>query len=689
MSNRIRHKRSSTASAVPLTTDLELGELAINTNDGKLFLKKNDGADAIVEIGADTPPAGSDTQLQYNNGGSFGGISQLTYNDTNGTIAMSSSHTGIIHQSTASGAGGYALWGEATATTGSNIGVYGEQSSSASSGYGVYGYAAGSSATGVRGEADGTNGTGVQGVCFDSGTGYAVDATRFTATGYAGHMHSNSTQDMEVFLASQTVGMDIQYNSSSVFSVDSAGDVTGTSFNGVALTTGGSATNFLNEQGNYVAAGGGGGNVSNTGTPVNNQLAVWTDATTIEGDANLTFDTSTDTLETVNITATNINLTGSTTLIQATITDGSSLTTAIRGVASTGVNSRSGVSGDCVTSNSWGGIFSNSSDTYTTTCSLGGGTRIARFSYFSDSVEITKTGGITATGAITADSINTDDIVESTTDAGVTIEGLLFKDNTLSYSGSTQEVINISNDTGTSGQATAVISTTAPTGQALRATANGVNNQAGVFSNSSGTFTSSCTLGKGGTNMATFSYFTNSVNINTSGGITSNRGIDKLTHATGSVSVSAATAPTTGQVLTATSSSAATWQSPVATTIDHVDSPSTVTVSNIRTDLTSAWQTVSAGSGVKYVQVTMWVSAATTGTGSIFGYVRKKGLTGIAADKWVIVEAKASGGGSFASRSQAIVECDANGQFELYAYKSGNIISSSDLSRIWIRTKWS
>ena len=34
------------------------------------------------------------------------------------------------------------------------------------------------------------------------------------------------------------------------------------------------------------------GNVSNTGTPVNNQLAVWTNSTTIEGDAGLTFDSA-------------------------------------------------------------------------------------------------------------------------------------------------------------------------------------------------------------------------------------------------------------------------------------------------------------------------------------------------------------------------------------------------------------
>lgn len=40
-----------------------------------------------------------------------------------------------------------------------------------------------------------------------------------------------------------------------------------------------------------------GGDVSKTGTPVDNQLAVWTDASTLEGDASLTFDTATDTLQ--------------------------------------------------------------------------------------------------------------------------------------------------------------------------------------------------------------------------------------------------------------------------------------------------------------------------------------------------------------------------------------------------------
>lgn len=42
--------------------------------------------------------------------------------------------------------------------------------------------------------------------------------------------------------------------------------------------------------------GGGGGTVDTTGTPANDQVAVWTDANTLEGDSALAFDTTTDTL---------------------------------------------------------------------------------------------------------------------------------------------------------------------------------------------------------------------------------------------------------------------------------------------------------------------------------------------------------------------------------------------------------
>jgi len=52
MANTFRLKRSSVAAKVPATGDLQLGELALNTFDGKLYTKKDNGTATIVEIGA-------------------------------------------------------------------------------------------------------------------------------------------------------------------------------------------------------------------------------------------------------------------------------------------------------------------------------------------------------------------------------------------------------------------------------------------------------------------------------------------------------------------------------------------------------------------------------------------------------------------------------------------------------------
>ena len=48
--NRIKLKRTGTASKVPNISDLRLGELALNTFDGKLFFLKNDGSDSLESI---------------------------------------------------------------------------------------------------------------------------------------------------------------------------------------------------------------------------------------------------------------------------------------------------------------------------------------------------------------------------------------------------------------------------------------------------------------------------------------------------------------------------------------------------------------------------------------------------------------------------------------------------------------
>ena len=50
MASPIKIKRSAVPGKVPATTDLQLGELGMNTNDGKLYMKKDDGSESVVEL---------------------------------------------------------------------------------------------------------------------------------------------------------------------------------------------------------------------------------------------------------------------------------------------------------------------------------------------------------------------------------------------------------------------------------------------------------------------------------------------------------------------------------------------------------------------------------------------------------------------------------------------------------------
>ena len=50
MAQTVKLKRSSVAEKVPTTSDLELGELAMNTVDGKVYFEKNDGSPSVQTI---------------------------------------------------------------------------------------------------------------------------------------------------------------------------------------------------------------------------------------------------------------------------------------------------------------------------------------------------------------------------------------------------------------------------------------------------------------------------------------------------------------------------------------------------------------------------------------------------------------------------------------------------------------
>lgn len=91
MANTIKLRRSASAGAVPTTAQLALGELAMNTYDGKMFFKKDDGTESIVEIGgggstvtiSSTPPGTPDVGDIYwdeNDGAAY-----IYYDDGNTT----------------------------------------------------------------------------------------------------------------------------------------------------------------------------------------------------------------------------------------------------------------------------------------------------------------------------------------------------------------------------------------------------------------------------------------------------------------------------------------------------------------------------------------------------------------------------------------------------------------------------
>jgi hypothetical protein len=64
MAQVIKVKQSSVAGKIPTTTQLQLGELALNTTDGKLYFKKNvSGTESVVTVSASTASQGENTLM--------------------------------------------------------------------------------------------------------------------------------------------------------------------------------------------------------------------------------------------------------------------------------------------------------------------------------------------------------------------------------------------------------------------------------------------------------------------------------------------------------------------------------------------------------------------------------------------------------------------------------------------------
>jgi hypothetical protein len=103
MANTIKVKRSSVAGKVPTTGDLELGEIAINTYDGKMYFEKNDGTASVVQVGDVTGAASStdnavtrfdgttgkaiqNSTVTLDDNGNFANVNAVGFDTTPGTL---------------------------------------------------------------------------------------------------------------------------------------------------------------------------------------------------------------------------------------------------------------------------------------------------------------------------------------------------------------------------------------------------------------------------------------------------------------------------------------------------------------------------------------------------------------------------------------------------------------------------
>jgi len=257
---------SSTISAKTLSASLmNLQPTSGSLAGGASYLGLNTSNNLILTAAATTAtsPGGATTQIQYNNAGAFGGSSNLTFNGTTLTgsytgslaefITLSASLMNLVPKSGSLGGGSSYLGLDV-----SNNLILTSAATTATS--------PGGSTTQVQYNSGGS---------FAGSSNFTFDGTTITAAGLQvdGNTVLGDASGDSVTINAQTIalanvaaGTDntvLVYNGSSIVSDEIDSRVWGSTL------------------------------VDASGTPANNQVGIWTDANTIEGSTNLTFNGTT------------------------------------------------------------------------------------------------------------------------------------------------------------------------------------------------------------------------------------------------------------------------------------------------------------------------------------------------------------------------------------------------------------
>jgi hypothetical protein len=115
---------STTASAVPTTSNLAVGELGLNNTDGKLYYNTGSAIAVLAGAGGAGIAGGSNTQVQYNSSGSLAGSANMTFNGTTLTLANDASISGLTVGKGGGSQSDNVVLGSGALANGSNTGNY-------------------------------------------------------------------------------------------------------------------------------------------------------------------------------------------------------------------------------------------------------------------------------------------------------------------------------------------------------------------------------------------------------------------------------------------------------------------------------------------------------------------------------------------------------------------------------------